>query len=180
MNGFLTFFLDLVLTGLLIAGIVYAVRLSQQIAGLRAGREDMERFVAEFSATVDWAEAGVRGLKQAARSSGDDLEQLIEKAQAMRDELQFLTASADKIASRLGDSAGAASRQSKPASASGPDNRGPAKALAQAGPTPEAVQKALASVAAITNPLAENKGSLPGIAPSAAEQELLKALQKLG
>lgn len=186
MNGFLIFFLDLVLAGLLIAGLVYAVRLSRQIEGLRASREDMERFVQEFSATVERAEAGVRGLRQAARTSGDDLEHLIEKAQGMRDELQLLTASADQIASRLGDTAGAASRRGNPPVATVHGNRPPAVSSAKPGPatdepSPEAVRKALASVAAVTTPAVESSGGeSSGMVPSAAERELLKALQKLG
>jgi hypothetical protein len=89
------------------------LRLTRQLAELRASHASMERFVAEFNATVLRAEAGIRGLKNASRESGDDLEKLIEKARLLRDELHFLTESADQIAARLSDKAGAAARSNK-------------------------------------------------------------------
>lgn len=57
---------------------------------MRASRTEMQRFILDFSATVGRAEAGIKGLKTAARSSGDDLEKLIERAHGLRDELHFL------------------------------------------------------------------------------------------
>lgn len=106
---------DLILIGLLVAGIHYAIKLTRQLAEMRAGRAEMERFVYSFNATVERAEAGIRGLKSAARSSGDDLEGLIEKGQMLRDELHFLTESADQIATRLSITAGQAAQKSAPA-----------------------------------------------------------------
>ncbi|NTU76417.1 MAG: hypothetical protein HGA90_01135 [Alphaproteobacteria bacterium] len=167
MNGFFALLLDLVLIGLLITGIVYALRLSRQLKNLRASRTEMERFVLDFSATVHRAESGVRGLKQAARTSGDDLEKLIEKAQSLRDELHFLVESADQIATRLSDTAATATR----AFASEPEKSAPLSAAAKpriaSVPTPESSKTAAAS---------DKKGG----ASSAAERELMRALEKLG
>jgi hypothetical protein len=163
MAGLFSFLLDLILIGLLITGIYYAIRLSRQIAGLRASREEMERFVLDFRTTVERAEAGIRGLKQVARTSGDDLEQLIEKAHSMRDELQFLVESADRLADRLSGSP-------KPTPRS---------------PTPEraAVVELSKPAAPVQSELAAESGkkaALSSGATSAAEKELLQALQKLG
>src|ERR1700752_5346920 len=93
--------LDLVLIALVVAGLVQATRLIWHLAGLRQGRIDMERFVREFNATVIRAEAGIKGLRMAARDTGDDLEKLVEKAGMVRDELQYLVESGDQIAERL-------------------------------------------------------------------------------
>lgn len=144
--------LDALLIGLLIAGIVYAVRLNRQLADLRSSRADMERFVTEFSSTVLRAESGIKGLKQAARGCGDDLEQLIEKSQQIRDELHFLTESADQTATRLSQAASAAS-----------------KAFA-VGETAEVMGTK-------TTVVSGGKTAEPA---SAAERELLKALEKKG
>jgi hypothetical protein len=108
MSVLVSFVLNVILIGLLATGIACALRLSRQLAALRASHSEMESFVANFSATVQRAEAGVRGLKQAARNDGDLLEKQIEKAQAMRDELHFLIESADKIANRLSATASSA------------------------------------------------------------------------
>lgn len=110
MNELLSLVMDAVLAGLLIVGIMYAVRLNRQLQNLRAGQSEMGRFVADFSATVMRAEAGIRGLKQAAREGGDELEHLITKASTLRDELQFLIDSADSIATRLSDTAASTAR----------------------------------------------------------------------
>ncbi|MBV8060670.1 MAG: hypothetical protein JO253_03990, partial [Alphaproteobacteria bacterium] len=66
--------LDVILIGMVGVGLAQVARLIKHLTGLREGRIEMERFVHEFNATVIRAEAGIKGLKQAARDSGDDLE----------------------------------------------------------------------------------------------------------
>ncbi|MDD5587038.1 MAG: DUF6468 domain-containing protein [Alphaproteobacteria bacterium] len=180
MAGLFSFLLDLVLIGLLVTGIYYAVRLSRQIAGLRASRAEMERFVFDFGSTVERAEAGIRGLKQAARSSGDDLEQLIEKANALRDELHFLVESADRHADRLSGSApqGQPVRKADKATVAEAHNpRESAKPAPQGlpGAAPTAPGPATDAFAGSEKKPAQTAG-----ATSAAEKELLQALKKLG
>src|ERR1700744_3555071 len=97
--------LDLLLIVMVGAGLVQASRLIGHLAGLRKSRVEMEQFVHEFNATVMRAEAGIKGLRNAARESGDDLEKLVEKAVLVRDELQFISESADQIADRISVSA---------------------------------------------------------------------------
>src|ERR1700688_2449081 len=93
--------LNVVLIGLVAAGLVQATRLIQHLSGLKQGRVEMEHFVREFNAVVIRAEVGIKSLRQAARDSGNDLEKMVEKATLMRDELHFIVESADKIAGRL-------------------------------------------------------------------------------
>ncbi len=165
MGEILAFLLDFVLIGLLITGIVYATRLHRQLMGLRSSRGDMERFVADFSATVQRAEAGVRGLKLAAREGGDDLEQLINKAQLIRDELNFLVGSADQIANRLSDSASAAARRMLP------EQDASGAATAKPATVKTVVTKPLTASPA-------NRGEER--VKTNAERELMQALEKLG
>jgi len=171
MTGILSLILDIVLIGLLSAAILYAFRLSQQIAGLSSSREEMERFIIDFSSTVERAEAGVRGLKQAARSSGDDLEQLIGQARSLRDELQLLVTSADKIAGRLSDVGVLASRVS--ALAGEPEEK-----AVDAGR--DSLSKAISSIASVHD---EEQTAGEGFSvdtKTTAERELLQALKKSG
>jgi len=146
--------LDLILILIVGAGLVQASRLIAHLAGLRQGRADMERFVHEFNSTVMRAEAGIKGLRLAARESGDDLEKLVEKAVAVRDELQFMTESADQIAERLSRSASNAAR-----------------------PETKADIPHTGSVASLAGKKAEVKDAQ--VPSSRAEKELLQALQKL-
>ena len=156
-------FLDALLIGLLITGIVYALRLNKQLAELRSSRAAMEKFVAEFSGTVTRAERGIKGLKQAARDCGDDLEQLIEKSQQIRDELHFLTESADQMATRLSQTASATA---KVFSVGGSAEKKEVVEPKVQDRAPSAVGSgAVASTKAVN---------------TEAEKELLKALEKMG
>ena len=157
--------LDLVLIVTVGTGLVQAGRLIKQLAGLRQGRIEMERFVHDFNATVMRAENGIKGLRNAARDSGDDLERLVEKAQLVRDELQFLVESGDTIAERLSRSA---------ASAMQPAVQPAAPVVRPAVVKPVVAEPAAATPAA---PAAPAKAEAPPA--SKAEKELLQALQKL-
>jgi cell division septum initiation protein DivIVA len=111
MGNIISDIISLILIGTVATGIAYAMKLIKQLQELRGSRAEMERFVAEFSGTVQRAETGVRNLRQAAREGGDDLEKLIEKAQLIRDELHFLIESADTMASRISKEASGVARQ---------------------------------------------------------------------
>ena len=155
--------LDLILIGMVAIGLYQAMRLIKHLSGLRQGRVEMERFVHEFNATVIRAEAGIKGLRNAARESGDDLEKLVEKAYMVRDELQFLVESADQIAERLSQSASSAMR--------------PEKKTEPVKPAPEVkAQPTAAPTIASVRPADAKETSQPS---SRAEKELLQALQKL-
>lgn len=156
--------LDIVLIAMVGVGLYQAMRLIKHLAGLRQGRVEMERFVHEFNATVIRAEAGIKGLRNAARESGDDLEKLVEKALLVRDELSFIVESADQIADRLSRTASSAVR---------PADKKPetVKPVAEAKPEPAA-----APLAAVRAPAATDAAPPPS---SRAEKELLQALQKL-
>jgi hypothetical protein len=171
--------LDVILIGMVGAGLVQAVRLIKHLAGLQQGRIEMERFVHEFSATVFRAEAGIKGLKHMARESGDDLEKLVEKALLIRDELNFLVGSADQIAERLSNAASGAVKphdksmrtEASPEPVS-PFAKEPTKSTAPVAPV--VVKDSAPAAAAVAS------ASTPATPPtSRAEKELLQALQKL-
>jgi hypothetical protein len=159
--------LDIILTLTVATGLIQVGRLIRSLADLRSGRMEMERFVREFNATVVRAEAGIKGLRQAARETGDDLERLVEKGSLLRDELHFLVESADQLAERLATAATNAAR-------------GEPK-------TPEFVKHA--DAAATDGKRADTKAESPPTADSSAkssqqpvsraEKELIQALRKL-
>jgi hypothetical protein len=163
MSEWIRSFLDLILIFCVGAGLVQATRLIKHLIDLRQGRVEMERFVHDFNATVMRAEAGIKGLRQAARESGDDLEKLVEKSQSVRDELQFIVETADQVAERLSKSASVVMRPEVKAEA----KTAHAKMEAQPGPQ-------VTSIVAKKNDLKD----MP-VPTSRAEKELLQALQKL-
>ena len=149
MSEWIRVIFDIALMGAIGVGIYHAIRLIRHLQTLHQGRVEMERFVREFSATVTRAETGIKGLKQTARESGDDLEKLVEKAVKVRDELHFLVESGDKIAERISQSASAVVKL-----AAKPDDPEPVARV-----TPPPLDKAAPS--------------------SRAEKELMQALQNM-
>jgi len=166
MFDIISFVFDLVLIGLLGAAISFAMKLTRQLADMRASRAEMERLVLAFNATVTRAEAGIQGLKSISRETGDDLENLIQKGQDLRDELMFLTESADQIATRLSQSATLATQQ---------------KAAARTAPQQTVKKDNGADIASLSQKTTQTASTKAALSPaSAAEKELLRVLKKLG
>lgn len=172
---YLNILLDLALIGLLVVGINYAMKLSKQLAAMRAAHVEMERFVDDFNGTVTRAEAGIKGLKNTARTCGDDLEKLIDKGHLLRDELHFLTESADQIATRLSSSASQVARTATTAAASTQAKEAEIKEMPVRATSSTTTAKPQALVQEIRSTLSSS-----GKTPSSAERELLRALEKLG
>lgn len=188
--------LDLILIFLVGVGLVQATRLIWHLAGLRASRVEMEHFVRDFNATVLRAEAGIKGLKMAARESGDDLERLVDKSLMVRDELQFIVESADMLAERLTQAASSVVRpdakvsEAKATPVKADPLVAPAEMKVEAKPAPkpevkvaEAPKPAPAAPPApialpTVTPLAVRREPEPKPS-SRAEKELMQALQKL-
>ncbi|MDR3448812.1 MAG: DUF6468 domain-containing protein [Alphaproteobacteria bacterium] len=162
MTAWIGIILDVILICAVGAGIVQAVRLIRQLRDLRASRADMDRFVRDFNGAVMRAEAGIKGLRAAARESGDDLEKLVEKALLIRDELNFIVESADGVAERLSVAATGVMRNER---SSAPKAEEPKPAAAPSG-----------SASASTPPPAAKTDAPP---TSRAEKELMQALKKL-
>lgn len=175
--------LDIVLIVLIGAGLVQATRLIWHLAGLRAGRIEMANFVREFNATVLRAETGIKALKAAARESGDDLENLVNKSVAVRDELAFIVESADQLAERLTNAASVASGLARPEAKAEKKPAAAAQPPAPATPfVPEPIaaspKPAEAPKSAAVTPITSRREAEPKPV-SRAEKELVQALKKL-
>ncbi len=154
--------LDIALILVVGAGVVQATRLIIQLRDLRASRAEMQRFVQDFNNAVTRAETGIKTLKSAARDSGDDLEKLVEKANMVRDELNFIIESADSMAEKLSTAATAAKKSSSEG------------AGAEKEPAEQRVPPKPTIISAKSAPKGER------ITISRAEQELMQALKKMG
>lgn len=94
-------------------GIVFVWRLQRTLNGLYKNRAEMEKFVADFSGSIVRAQKAIRDLQDTARDVGQDVESQLARAHGLRDELSFLVEAADKVASRLSDTASAAQHDAK-------------------------------------------------------------------
>src|SRR5688572_29666697 len=91
---------DVVVAVLLAATIVYAAILNKRLQGLRANKADFEAMVTEFNEATRRTEGAIQALRMAADQTGKALSAQVERAQALRDELGFLTSRADSLADR--------------------------------------------------------------------------------
>lgn len=102
MSPLVSIIIDAVMVGLLAATIAYAIILNKQIIKLRESRGEMAELIQGLNDAMGRAESGVRTLKKAAGDTGEDLQRTVIKAQALRDELQFMIEAGDTLANRLG------------------------------------------------------------------------------
>ena len=99
--------LQIVVATLLVVTIVYAVILNRRLGRLRDGREEMQRLVAELSATMAGTERSIAALRESAVGDDAALGRRITEARAVRDEIGFLVECAETLAERLDAQIGA-------------------------------------------------------------------------
>lgn len=160
--------LDVIVAILLATTIVYAVILNSRLAQLRKNRDELARLVAAFNDATARAEGGIPKLRRATEEAGATLQERVEKAQSVRDDLAFMIERADNMASRL-EGAVRTAREAKPAPAPAPAAAAPSRPTTATRPTPTAAP-VVASLAADEEPDDER---------SEAERELLRALQSV-
>lgn len=180
MSPTLSLVLDLVMVGLLVATIAYAIILNRQIVRLRDSRTELAELIRGLNEANASAEAGVRGMRKTAHETGEQLQRAIDKASALRDELTFIVEAGEALADRIGN---ASSGGARPAAASSKP-AAPAAALRPPPPRPlidETLSAARAEAArreppppSATEPPRPRDGQ-EGM--SRAERELLQAIE---
>ena len=93
--------LDILIIGLLGATIYSAYILNKRLDMIRKGRAELEALVRGFADATQRAEAGVTTMKRLANDTGEQLLKQIDRARALRDELQIMIETGDSLCSRL-------------------------------------------------------------------------------
>ncbi len=180
--------IDALIAVLLVATIAYAAVLNRKLGVLRDAKSEMEALIASFSESTERAGSGVESLRQEAGRSGEALQNKVETARGLVDDLGFLIEKGTKLAERLDGGIGDA--RAKPVAAGLVAERAPA-APTQAERPAAVVAKAEIGAARANGAPADAPGDVqgradPGADPAphagtadlaAAESELLKALQ---
>jgi hypothetical protein len=96
-----TLIVDGIVIALLCATIFYAFRLERRLDAMRNAQASMAKVIVELNTAAARAEAGIQGLKSAAQSSGNVLDEKIKRARAMADELNFLIQAGDRLGHRI-------------------------------------------------------------------------------
>ncbi|WP_142848948.1 DUF6468 domain-containing protein [Telmatospirillum sp. J64-1] len=171
--------LDVVIAVLLAATIAYAVMLNKQLQALRKNRDDMAKIINNFNDATLRAESSIPKLRKAAEEAGQGLQERVEKAQTLRDDLAFMIERADSMANKLEQSVREARAEVKtpsvpPSLAAAAVARARSAVSAGAAAAPAAGSAVVANAAANAAPdfTVEDERS-------EAERELLRALQSL-
>jgi len=179
MDDTLNLLLDGIIIVLLIPTIVYAVILNSRLAQLRDNRDDLARLVAAFNDATARAESGIPKLRRAAEEAGQSLQERVEKAQTLRDDLAFMTERADSMAGRLENGVRQARDEVRPiVPQAEPPLVAPARAPRSQAAAPTAAPRA-PRVAPEAKPPPDEPTETDGLDDerSEAERELLRALQ---
>src|SRR5690606_33851838 len=91
----------LLLAGLLVATIAYAVLLNRRLAALRRDKEAFRALVADFTNASEKACTGMSEMRAASETTGKALKDMMDDAQALRDDLSFLIERGGAMADRL-------------------------------------------------------------------------------
>jgi phage shock protein A len=92
---------ELLLSVLLAATLVYCVLLERRLSALRSGQDGLKDTLSELNTAIGHAGASMRALKANAASVSEQLEAGISRGRSIADELSLLTSSGDRIASRI-------------------------------------------------------------------------------
>jgi len=172
--------LDLIVSVLLIATIGYAWMLNQRLSALRKNRDDLAKTIAAFNEATLRAESSIPKLRKAAEESGQTLQERVEKAQSLRDDLAFMIERADTMANRLENAVRSARTDGPKAAASEPRSNTQVS-MGQVGtastPTMPPPRMAGNRAAAIAAAAAASEADSDD--RSEAERELLRALQSM-
>lgn len=101
MEPTLSLMMDMVVLAALAVTIYYAVRLSRSLSVFRQYRQEFSNVLGQLSRNIEQANAAILGMKEASRSSGEHLQELIDQARLLADELNLINQSADGLAGRL-------------------------------------------------------------------------------
>jgi hypothetical protein len=93
--------IDVVVIAMLGATIFYALRLERRLATMRSAQAALADVIRELNSAAGRAEAGIHGLKAAAVSSGQMLDDKIKRARGLNDELALLLQSGERLGQRL-------------------------------------------------------------------------------
>jgi hypothetical protein len=102
-----TFYLELGLEVLLALTLCYCIVLERRLAAVRRGQEGLKTHIGELNMAISGAGASLRALKAAAGEAAATLDERLKRARLHIDELSVLTASGERIASRMEGAASA-------------------------------------------------------------------------
>lgn len=93
--------LELLLSTLLAATLIYCIVLERRLAAVRQGQTGLKKMIGDLNTAIVNAGASLRALKSAAGEAAETLDERLKRARGLSDELSLLTASGERIAQRF-------------------------------------------------------------------------------
>lgn len=103
--------LDIIISGLLVLTIAYAVRLNQRLSQLRSDKNELLQLAKTFADATTRAESGIQQLK----ISSEALRAEVDKAAALKDDLAYLVERGGRAADEMVENVRAPQRAGGPA-----------------------------------------------------------------
>ncbi len=107
MNPTVALIFDVLILAALGGTIFYSFRLSKQFNDLHADRKAFEQLIAALNVSSAKAEGAIKGLKDAASQSVTQMQEKINAARELSDELEIMIQAGDNLAERLTKNASA-------------------------------------------------------------------------
>ena len=105
MNLNISLIVELGLSVLLLATIVYCAILERRLSALRKGQDGLKHTIGKLNEAIVAAGSSMRMLKSTAAGAAEALDERIARGRSLADELSILTSSGDRIAERMADRA---------------------------------------------------------------------------
>ncbi len=97
----LSLIIEIVLSLLLAATLVYCALLERRLTALRKGQDGLKDIIADLNSAITNAGVSMRMLKATASGAAETLDERATRARGLIDELSVLTASGERIAARI-------------------------------------------------------------------------------
>ena len=103
MTGVLTFatVMDMAVLALLAVTVFLGFRLTNALRNFRESRQDMEGLLNRLVAQISKAENAIAGMQNSTRTSGVQLQEIINESKFLADELRFMNEAGNSLADRL-------------------------------------------------------------------------------
>lgn len=97
----LSIFMDLVMVALLLATIVYCLRLNKRIKVLQDSKSELARIIREFDDSTKRATKNINEIHAATERISENIQHKIDKANYLADDLEMIIEKGNKMAGRV-------------------------------------------------------------------------------
>lgn len=102
-NEILSLLMNMLMAGLLLATIVYCLKLNKRIRVLQDSKSELARIIREFDASTQRATQNINEIHAATMRISENIQHKIDKANYLADDLQYMIEKGNKLAGKVDD-----------------------------------------------------------------------------